>query len=87
MKEEIRHEIISETDFWMIGKTYHNNTYFGEWCKYKKGGNPPTPEQLKETERKRVEKAEAYRLANPTEPSKEYFEAIKKWPIIKKDGL
>jgi len=77
----IRHDIITENDNWIFGKTFQHNTYFGDWCKYKKGGNPPTPEQLKEIERKRIEIAEEYRKNNPREPSKEYFEACKKWPI------
>lgn len=84
MTDEIRHEIVSEDDSWIIGKTFHKETFFGDWCKYKNGGNPPSPEQLAETERKRIEKADAYRSTNPWEPSKEYYEAIKKWPIKEK---
>lgn len=78
---EFRYEIVEENDTWILGKTFQHNTYFGDWCKYKKAGNPPTPEQLMETERKRIEVAEEYRKNNPWEPSKEYFEACKKWPI------
>ena len=76
----IRHDIITENDNWIFGKTYHSNTYFGEWCKYKGAVNPPTSEQLKEIERKRIKIAEEYRKNNPREPSKEYFEACKRWP-------
>jgi hypothetical protein len=78
---DIRHAIDSEDDKWVYGSTFTGNTFFCNWVKYKLGGSPPTPEQLTEKERKRIEIAEAYRAANPWEPSKEYFEACKKWPI------
>jgi hypothetical protein len=78
---DVRYTIDKETSSWTYGSTYHGNTFFGKWVKYKLGGKPPTPEQLAETERKRTENAEAYRLANPWEPSKEYHEACKKWPL------
>jgi hypothetical protein len=81
IKNEIVHIIDNETDNWVYGSTYTGNTFFCNWVKYKGYGNPPSPEQLKETERKRIEIAEAYRAANPREPSKEYYEAIKKWPL------
>lgn len=77
---DIRYVIDSETQKWIFGSTYQGNTFFSNWCKYKLGGNPPTPEQLAETERKRVENADAYRLANHLEPSKEYFVVCKKYP-------
>lgn len=80
---DIRHIIDNETAEWIQGSTYQGNTFFCNWVKYKLGGKPPTPEQLAETERKRMENAEAYRLANPWEPSKEYHEACKKWPLKK----
>jgi hypothetical protein len=60
MKDVIEQRIISEDNSWVLGKTYVNNTYFGDWCRYKKGGNPPTFAELEETERKRIEKADAY---------------------------
>ena len=78
---DVRYTIDRETSSCTYGSTYHGNTFFGKWVKYKLGGKPPTPEQLAETERKRMENAEAYRLANPREPSKEYHEACKKWPL------
>ena len=81
MSNDIRYVVDSETDKWIHGLTYQGNTLFCKWVKYKLGGKPPTPEQLAETERKRMENAEAYRLANPREPSKEYHEACKKWPL------
>ena len=59
---KIRHEIVSEDDTWVRGKTYDGDTYVGDWCKYKLGGKPPTAAELEETERKRIEKADAYRL-------------------------
>jgi len=57
---DIRHEIVSECDLWVFGKTYQENTYFGDWCKYRGSGNPPTAAELNETELKRIEKADAY---------------------------
>lgn len=57
---DIRHKIVSECDLWVIGKTYQGNTYFGDWCKYKGSGNPPTAAELEENELKRIEKADAY---------------------------
>lgn len=79
--KEFRYEVVEENDTWIFGKTYQHNTYFGDWVKYKKEGNPPTDEQLAETEKKRIDKAEEYRYNNPREPSKEYYEACKKWPV------
>tara|TARA_R110000868_G_scaffold44288_6_gene148058 strand:- start:143 stop:400 length:258 start_codon:yes stop_codon:yes gene_type:complete len=81
MNELVEHRINSENDNWIYGKTYINNTYFGDWCRYKKSGNPPITEQLIEIERKRVEIAKEYLKNNPREPSKEYYEAIKRWPL------
>lgn len=78
---EFRYEVTSENDSWIFGKTYHHNTYIGNWCKYKKAGNQPTPEQLIDIENRRIIYAEEYRKNNPWEPSKEYHEACKKWPI------
>lgn len=78
---EFRYEIVEENDNWVFGKTYQHESYFGDWVKYKRGGNAPSPEQLIETERKRIIVAEEYRNNNPWEPSKEYFEACKKWPL------
>jgi hypothetical protein len=78
---EFRYEVTDENESWVYGETFHHDCYFGKWCKYKKGGNAPTAEQLMEIERKRTETAVEYRKNNPWEPSKEYFEAIKKWPI------
>jgi hypothetical protein len=80
---DIRNVTNSEDSKWVYGSTYTGNTLFCNWLKYKLSGNPPTPEQLAETELQRIEKAEAYRKANPWEPSKEYFEATKKWPLLK----
>jgi len=79
---DIHHVINSENDEWILGSTYTGNTFFCNWVKYKLGGKPPTPEQLQESERNRMENAEAYRLAHPHEPSKEYFEACKKYPLL-----
>ncbi len=81
MSNDIRYVVDSVTDKWIHGLTYQGNTLFCKWVKYKLSGNPPTPEQLADTERKRIEKAEEYRKANPWEPSKEYFEACKKYPF------
>jgi hypothetical protein len=81
MSNDIRYVVDSVTDKWIHGLTYQGNTLFCKWVKYKLSGNPPTPEQLADTERKRIEKAEEYRKANPREPSKEYFEACKKYPF------
>ena len=82
---KIIHVIDSEDDNWVYGSTYTGNTFFGNWLKYKGKTNPPTREQLAETERQRIEKAEAYHASNPSEPSKEYFEVCKKYPF--KDAI
>jgi len=81
MADKVRHEVTSIDGDWTYGKIYNGSTFFGDWCRYTGSGNAPTPEQLAETERLRTEKAEQYRIDNPREPSKEYHEAIKKWPV------
>jgi hypothetical protein len=81
MKDVVEHRIVSENNGWTYGKTYINNTYFGDWTRYNKGGNPPTSEQLKAIEAARVLKADAYRQANPYTPTPEYLDAIKRYPL------
>lgn len=78
---EFRHEVIEEDDRWVYGKTFQNGSFFGKWCRFKKGGNAPTLEQLTEIEEKRALNAEDHRKNNPSEPSKDYFEACKRWPL------
>lgn len=84
MKEIIEHRVINEDPNWVLGKTYVNNTYFGDWCKYKKGGIPPTIEQLKAKELARAENAHAYRLSHPHTSTPEYYAAIKRYPLKEK---
>jgi hypothetical protein len=81
MKTMITHSIVSEDENWVYGKTFHDKGYFGDWVRYKKSGKPPTPEELQSIESARIEKAHQYRLANPYVPTKEYEDAIKRWPL------
>lgn len=81
---DISHVVDNEDDKWVYGSTFTGNTFFCNWVKCKLGGVAPTHEQLEEKERKRIEVAEAYRVANPWEPTKEYFEACKKYPLKEK---
>ena len=83
MKTMITHSIVSENENWVYGKTFHDKSYFGDWVRYKKSGKAPTPEELQSIESVRIEKAYQYRLANPYVPTKEYEDAIKKWPLKK----
>jgi hypothetical protein len=69
---KITKEIISEDDYWIIGKIYHDDMFSTDCMKLKKMFLPPTVTWVRTTLTKPV---------RPTNPSPEYLEAIKKWPI------
>jgi len=78
---DVFHKITSKSDDWIFGKTFINNVYFSDWCKYTGDGRVPDEEYLRIMEQKRIEKATKYHKMNPREPSKDYFEVCKKYPL------
>ena len=63
------------------GETFEDGRKFGNWCRMIGVSNPPSPESLKQTEAVRIEKADAYRQANPWVSNPEYYDVCKKWPL------
>ena len=55
------HRIVEENDLWVHGKTYYGSTYFGDWTRYKGGGNPPVFEVSPPTYQSEEERADAVR--------------------------
>lgn len=54
------HVVVLETNEWVFGKTYdEGGVFFGNWCRFKGSGKPPTPEELQESEIRRMEAAKA----------------------------
>ena len=81
MNYDIKNFVVDEDEKWIYGKTYHGTIYFCDWVKSKQVGRPPTDSELKETENRRIEKADAYRLAHPWVSTPEYFAAIERYPL------
>lgn len=39
-KEEVTHVVTHEDEKFVYGKTFTDEVYYGDWCRYKLGGNP-----------------------------------------------
>lgn len=70
---KIEHITTSETDQWVYGITLHDSVKVTDWS-IMKYHNPLIPSPSIETDQ--------YLKREVVNPSKEYLEAIKKWPLL-----